>query len=189
MECITQPMMTETMVCNCNSSGVLVDGLVPVLDTTQAGMWASDLYAIQGTSRSLTLVFRLATPIMLQQVDVYLFYCPDWNIPTKGVNVNISIFNAFHFPLERSSGEHIGATVLNNDIEQECTSTSLTLSRISIHTHPTSHTDVYLITFETLSGTLGGIYIGEVRFSNETISRSASTSKNYDKPIDKSSLS
>ncbi len=148
--------------CDCtgqlsDTSGTLIDGIIPTFDVNQRGTWASQLYTVDATTTSHAIGFRFSSSFMLQEVELSIFLCIPWLIPRSGLTINIHrgiVFPAF------ISTTPIGSTTLT--LESNC----LSLKSIYITTSPTRDGNIYFIEF-TNSVAVGGIYIGEVTFRDE----------------------
>ena len=91
----------------------------------------------------------------IQEVELYLFFCPSLGIPRQGLT--ISVYRSLLFPdfFPPTGLLPLGNVTLTSDLEN-CNS----LTRIAI----TIETDAkYLIVFST-STNLGGVHIGEYEF-------------------------
>ena len=168
------PVMSN-MVCDCtgqasDSSGItLINDVVPTFESEVPGAWASDLYTARTSQNSNALGFQfdITLAFALREVELYIFFCPSWDIPQQSLtisNYRSILFPAFFPP---TGIPPLGNGTLTSD-QQNCAS----LIRISI----TTQTDVvytnYFIVFSG-SSSVGGIYIGEVKFSDEAISTSS----------------
>ena len=168
-----QTMLTNTY-CECAETagagtftGVIIDGVVPTLDTSQRGTWAIQLLTVKGNTQNIRIGFRFQNTVMLREVELYLFYCPPWNIggSPDGIDTIINIYNALVFPpFVNSFGDSVGNVTLTNDMAN-CDS----LTRVSIPLQGVRNTLIYFIEF-TNSQLIQRIYIAEVRFSDELIS-------------------
>ena len=171
-----QVCVLSTMVCNCfgqttDISGItLINDAVPIFESDVPGAWASDLYTLLITQSSYALGFQfdIAMAFTLREVEIYLFFCPSWNIPLQGVT--ISVYSSILFPdfFPPTGLPPLGNVTLTSD-QQNCNS----LTRISITTQTDRAYTNYFIEFSS-SGIVGRIYIGEVNFSDEVISTSSS---------------
>ena len=165
------------MVCDCTGqttdiSGItLINDVVPTFETDDVlGAWASDLYTAfaSGNSYALGFQYDINMAFALREVEIYLFFCPSWNIPQE--RLTISVYRSLLFPnFQPPSGlPPLGNVTLTSD-QQNCNS----LTRIAITTQTDAAYTIYFIVF-SYSTTIGGIYIGEVKFSDELISTSSS---------------
>ena len=68
-------------------TGVLIDGMIPTIDTSQRGNWASQLFTVQRSTTSYALGFRFQSRVALQEVELYVLYCPTWQIGATTINV------------------------------------------------------------------------------------------------------
>ena len=166
----------SNMVCDCTGqttdiSGItLINDVVPTFETDVPGAWASDLYTVFTTQNSYTLGFQYDINMLfaLREVELYLFFCPSWNIPRE--SLTISVYRSLLFPnfLPPSGLPPLGNVTLTSD-QQNCNS----LTRIVITTQTDSAYTTYFIVLSS-STTVGGVYIGEVKFSDQLISTSSS---------------
>ena len=162
------------MVCGCSglttdlSGIVLINDVVPTFETDVPGAWACDLYTVSTTQNSYELGFQFDRTIALREVELYLFICPSWGIPQQGVT--ISVYRSILFPdfFPPSGLPPLGNVTLTSDLVN-CNS----LTRIVITTQTDAAYINYFIVFSKLS-TVGGVYIGEVKFSDQLISTSSS---------------
>ena len=146
-------------------SGVtLINDIYPTFEPDVPGAWTSDLYTASANQNSYFLGFQfdIIMGFVLREVELYLFFCPSWNIPWQ--SVTISVYRSLLFPMFHPiTGPPLGNVTLTSD-QQNCDS----LIRISIPIE----TDVlyanYFIEFSSITA-VGEIfiYIGEVKFSDE----------------------
>ena len=170
-----QVCVLSNMVCDCTGqtadiSGVtLINDVVPTFESDVPGAWASDLYTVHTSQNSYALGFQFDSTMAftLREVELYLFICPSWGIP--GQSVTISVYRSLLFPdFLPPTGPPLGNVKLTSDLVN-----CICLTRISITTQTdTAYTD-YFIVFSS-SITVGGVYIGEVKFSDQLISTSSS---------------
>ena len=166
------PTMSTNTYCDCAGTaalgtftGVIIDGVVPTLDTSQRGTWATQLFTMGINSQVFRIGFRFQNIVMLHEVELYLFYCPPWNIggSPNGMNT-INIYNAILFPAFIDSfGGSVGSVTLTSDMAN-CDN----LIRVSIPLQGVRNTHSYFIEFIN-SHNIQWIHIAEVRFSNELI--------------------
>ena len=165
----------SNMVCDCTgqtrdlSAVTLIDDVVPTFQSDVPGAWASELYTVFTSKNSYALGFQFGSmAFALRKVELHLFFCPSWRIPQLGLT--ISVYTSLVFPsFNPPTGLHpLGNVTLTSDLEN-CVS----LTRISITTQTDRAVTKYFIVFSS-STTIGGIYIGEVKFSDEHISTSSS---------------
>ena len=169
-------VMTSNMVCDCTGqttdlSGItLINDVVPTFASDVPGAWASDLYTVRTSRISYALGFQFDSTMAfaLREVELYLFFCPSWGIPQQVVT--ISVYRSLLFPdfVPPTGLPPLGNVTLTSD-QQNCNS----LTRISITTQTDTAYTNYFITF-SVATTVGGIYIGEVKFSDELISTNSS---------------
>ena len=165
-------MVSSVRVCDCvgvttDRTGItLIDGVIPMLDVSQTN-WASQLYTATPNQNNLEIQFWFPVNFMLRQVDLYLFFCPPRSIPNEGLLI-ISVYQDYVFP-QNLKGLLLGNTTLYV-VEQNCAD----LIQITMATNHTSLMyNQYLIEF-SMDNVLGGIYIGEVTFNDETATISSS---------------
>ena len=168
-------MSNMVMVCDCTGqttdiSGItLTNDVVPTFESDVPGAWASDLYTVRTSKYSYALGFQFdfTMAFALREVELYLFYCPSWDIPQ--LSVTISVYRSLLFPgfFPPSGLPPLGNVTLTRD-QQNCNS----LTRISITTQTDAVYTNYFIVFSR-SSSVGGIYIGELTFSDEAISTSS----------------
>ena len=170
-----QVCVMSNSVCACTgqttdiSSITLINDVVPTFESGVPGAWASDLYTVSVNQRSYTLGFQfgITAAFALREVELYLLFCPSWGIPQP--SVTISVYRSLLFPdfLPPIGIPPLGNVALTSD-QQNCAS----LTRISITTQTDAAYTNYFIEFSG-SSSVGGIYIGEVSFSDEAISTSS----------------
>ena len=164
-------MVSGVRVCDCvgvtpNRTGIiLIDGVIPMLDVFRLN-WAAQLYTATVTQDNWQIEFKFPENFMLRQVDLSLLFCPTRMIPNEGV-LSISIYQSILFPT-RLKALLLGNMSLSG-YEQNC----VDLIQISIPTNPASAYCQYLIQF-SMDNVLGGIYIGEMVFSDDIISITSS---------------
>ena len=166
-----QTMSTNTY-CGCAGTagagtfnGSIIDGVVPTLDTSQRGTWATQLFTIRENSQNIRIGFQLQNTVMLREVELYLFYCPSWNIGGSPVGINtINIYNTLLFPEFIDSFEgSVGSVTLTYNMAN-CES----LTRVSISLQGARNTLFYFIEFTNSQRFIEWLHIAEVRFSDET---------------------
>ena len=159
---------TTTNACDCPgttsgqaASGVLVDGNIHSIDTTQHGTWANGLFIVnRNRQNSIMIAFQFEGPFYLRNVQVIYLDCQQWETGVSTVKISYSyIFPGF------GASFNIGTLSLNNDTIQNCTS----LRTISIPVQPEASANNYIITF-SLAGTsvhpLNWLHLAEIRFSD-----------------------
>ena len=147
-------------------NGSIIDGVVPTLDTSQRGTWATQLLTVRGNTQDIRIGFRFQNTVMLREVELYLFYCPSWNIGASPVGTTtVNIYNAFLFPLFIDSfGGSAGSVTLTSDMAA-CES----LTRVSIPLLGARSTLIYFIEITNSQQSIEWLHIAEVRFSDEFI--------------------
>ena len=167
--CIMMPIGDTTVNgCDCPgktpAGGVLVDGIIPSIDTTQQG-WASELFTVNRNGRdSIMIGFQLSQETSLQRVvEIILFNCPVQGIGITGAKV----YSSFIFPQFISAASSLLVTY-NSLPRDNCQS----LSTISIPIQPPmGSSGLYFIEFLFTGGSsmhqLNWLHLGEIRFSDE----------------------
>ena len=172
-----QTMSTNTY-CDCAGTagagtftGVIIDGVVPTLDTSQRGTWANQLVTMRGSTQNIRIGFRFQNAVMLHEVELYLFYCPNWNIGGSPVGTNtINIHNALVFPtFVDSFGGSVGSVTLTVEMI-ECEN----LTRVSIPLQGSRIVSQYFLEFTVSQLFNRWIHIAEVKFSDELIQTTTS---------------
>ena len=157
-------------------AGVLIDGMIPTIDTSQRGNWASQLFIIQGSMTSYTLGFRFQDRVALQEVELYVLYCPAWQIGATTINV----YDSASYPSFIRGPPSVGSVTLTSNM-QNCEN----LTRVSIPLQTSLRVSSYFIEF-TNPTLINWLHIAEVRFSDQPIS---TTSESPTVPITQSSSS
>ena len=167
--------------CDCRHStmgvdtitGIFIDGVAPTILTSErnrAGtgfVWAAPLFTVRGSSDTVILGFRFPASVVLHEVELYLFHCPAWGIGAE----RITIHNGASFPQFISVFSSRGTVILTRDM-QNCTS----LTRVPIPLQMPTSTESYFIEFSNPSGDLiEWVHIAEVRFSDQPIATTEST--------------
>jgi hypothetical protein len=85
--------------CDCPStgpvSGVLIDGVIPSINTIQSGTWARELFTVNRNGQdSIMIGFQFREEFYLRGVEIAIFHCPVQGIGITGVK----IYSAFAFP-------------------------------------------------------------------------------------------
>ena len=153
--------------CDCpgtaSVSGVLIDGVIPSIDTTQRGTWASELFVVNRNGQdSFTIGFQFSSSFLLRRVEVIYLDCPVWGIGSSAVNVYSSnLFPAFL----TAASTNIGTLSLAENTDQNCSS----LRTISIPLQPTIASLMYFVEF-TFGGSsiwpISWLHLAEIRFSD-----------------------
>ena len=151
--------------CDCPGStpvsGVLIDGVIPSIDTRQQG-WARELFVVNRNGQdSFMIGFVFSDIVPLAYVEIVHLDCPIWGIGISAVNV----YSSYVFPtFVTDASTNIGQLSLAESTEQSCTS----LRTLSISLQPTS------LEFCFIEFTFGGsstlpinrLYLAEIRFSD-----------------------
>ena len=138
-------------------TGVLIDGMIPTIDTSQRGNWASQLFTIQTSTTSYALGFKFQNRVALQEVEMYVLYCPAWQIGANTINV----YDSTTYPTFTRTAPSVGSVNLTSNM-QNCEN----LTRVSI---PLQTISSYFIEF-TNPTLIHWLYIAEVIFSDQPIS-------------------
>ena len=92
--------------CDCSFSlstpanGVLIDDVIPSIDTTQRGTWATELFVVNRNGQdSFMIGFQFNTDIHLRGVEVTYLDCQIWGTGASVINV----YSSFVFPTFSSS--------------------------------------------------------------------------------------
>ena len=149
-------------------TGAFIDGVVPTINTimrnatgTGVFVWAAPLFTVRGSADTVILGFRLLGSVALQEVELYLFNCPQWGIGAESVRT----YYQFSFPSFDQTASVIGNVTLTSD-RQSCDS----LTRVSIPLQMARSTLFYFIEFHNPSGAvIQWVHIAEVRFSDPRI--------------------
>ena len=179
--CPDQCVLTGSAIrrCDCataglggeSTTGTLIDGMVPIIDTTQRDstgtifVWASQLYTARRNTGNVnvTINFRFNSRFTLHEVELYLFNCPIWGIGAQSIHMNDAGLN---FPsVSRLRAIDLGSVTLTGDM-QNCAS----LTRVSIPIQNPRNERNYAIDFST---SFQWVHIGEVRFSDQPITTTA----------------
>ena len=169
MSCVMMPISGTTINgCDCPgitpANGVLIDGDIPSINTTQSGTWASQLFVVNRNGQdSFVIGFQFNDPFFLRDVQVTYFDCPIW---AAGVTT-INVYSSFIFPvLSSAASTNIGALSLIGDTALNCT----TLRTISVPCQPIESASNYFIEFFFTGGSsvnsLNWLHLGEIRFSD-----------------------
>ena len=165
--CGTHSLLGEDAI-----TGVLTDGVIPTIDTTERNTagdfeWAAPLFTVRGSTDTVILGFRFPASVVLHEVELYLFHCPAWGIGPE----RIVIHNGASFPQFIRVFSNRGTVILTSDL-QNCTS----LNRVFIPLQMTTSTESYFIEFSNPSGDLiEWVHIAEVRFSDQPITTTMMT--------------
>ena len=145
-------------------SGVLIDGVIPSIDTTQNGTWASELFTVNINGQdSIIIGFSFLSEFGIRGIEIVIFNCPVQGIGITGVKV----YSSFIFPTFNSFASTLLVTY-SSPPSDNCRS----LSTISIHVQSPMASFSYFVEFFFAGGSsvhqLNWLYLGEIRFSDET---------------------
>lgn len=174
----TSCMQIDNMVNSCycgaytalpdnSTTGIHLDGAIPTIDVTERNMtnetvWAAPLFTVRGSSTAIVLTFKFPAPVILREVELYIFFCPPWGIGAEGVHIHNSATYPTFFRLQPNRG-----SVTKSDDDANCES----LIRVSIPLEMADNTSNYAIEFINPSGNpIKWVHIAEVRFSDDLIS-------------------
>ena len=172
MSCVRMPISGSTINgCDCPgstpASGVLIDGDIPSIDTSQSGTWASQLFVVNRNGQdSFVIGFQFNDPFFLRDVEVTYFDCPIW---ATGVTT-INVYSSFIFPtFSLAASTNIGTLSLVSDLALNCSS----LRTVSVPCQPSESANNYFIEFSFAGGSsvnsLKWLHLGEIRFSDEQL--------------------
>ena len=146
------------------ASGVLIDDVIPSINTTQHGTWATELFVVNRNGQdSFTIGFQFNIDIHLRGVEVTYLDCQIWGTGISAINVSSShgfpTFNPF-------ASTRIGVLSLVGDAGQSCTS----LETVSIPTQPMGASSNIFIEFSFVGGSsvrpFNWLHLAEIRFSD-----------------------
>ena len=148
------------------ASGVLIDDIIPSIDTTQRDIWATQLFVVNRNGQdSIMIGFQFNFDVHLRGVEVTYFDCQVWGAGTSAINV----YSSFVFPTfnpSESASTHIGILSLVDDTVQSCTS----LTTVSIPTQPMGASSIIYIEFSFVGGSsvhpLSWLHLAEIKFSD-----------------------
>ena len=167
--CVRMPISgTMENGCDCPGttpvSGVLIDGDIPSIDTTQRGTWATGLFVVNRNGQNSFMIgFSFDSSFILRGLEVTYLDCPIWGAGVTTINV----YSSFIFPTFISAAfTNIGVLSLVGDTSPSCTS----LRTISISVQSTESTNNYFVEFSFAGGSsvhpLNWLHLGEIRFSD-----------------------
>ena len=176
--CVMMPISgTAINGCDCPGttpvSGILIDGVIPSIDTTQRGTWASELFVVNRNGQdSLVIGFQFNSFFLLRHVEVVYLDCQIWGTGLSAVNVYSShVFPTF---VTGVASINIGMLSSSNETDQSCTS----LRTISIPLQPTSSVQNCFIEF-TFGGSsvrqINWLHLAEIRFGDMVPTASSPT--------------
>ena len=147
------------------TSGVLVDDVIPNIDTTQRGTWASELFVVnRGQQNSFTIGFQFNADFYLRRVEVTYLDCQVWGAGVSTINIYSSFFFPSYIP---AASTRIGALSLVDDTShQSCTS----LSTVSIPVQSMESSSFFYIEFAFVGGStvhpLNWLHLAEIKFND-----------------------
>lgn len=140
----------------------MIDGIIPSIDVTST-TWASQMFTWVNDFGTILLIgFEFQNSIVLQEVELYIFYCPAWNIGFP----KMTFFRGRDFPnnIELIGGD-LGTIIMTSDME-DCEN----ITRVSIPLRSDPPSTTYSIKFETSTPSSRlWIHIAEVKFSDQLI--------------------
>ena len=150
------------------ANGSLIDGVIPSIDTTQSGMWASELFTVNRNGQdSIIIGFNFLSEFGIRGIEIVIFNCPVQGIGITGVKV----YSSFNFPAFISAASTLLVTH-SSPPSDNCRS----LSTISIPVQSPMASFIYFVEFLFAGGSsvhqLNWLYLGEIRFSDTTTIRS-----------------
>ena len=163
------PISGTTMKsCDCPGttpvSGVLIDGDIPSIDTTQRGTWASGLFVVNRNGQdSFVIGFELISS-SLREVEIIYFDCAIWGAGVTTINVYSSqTFPQFLTP----AATNIGMLSLVSDMSPNCTALRTIYIPVQQALEPANN---FFINFTFAGGSsvnsLNWLHLGEIRFSD-----------------------
>ena len=166
----TSPLVVRdgVMVCDCNSSSFLIDGISPNITTSDSD-WASQLVTVrrnEGTAdihfAHVLLTFGFDTAVSPTGIEIDFFQCPDWDIGAHHITMYFNEEYNFTIPTISIGGDAIVLpfkSVTTNG--SDCDS----LSTVMVSPHPGPyHIFHILVTFDTQPIPIDWVCVGEVRF-------------------------
>ena len=165
--CVVRPIGSSTTDgCDCPgntpASGVLIDGLIPNIDTNQRGTWARELFVVNKNGQnSIMIGFQFSDPFLREVELTYL----DCGVLETGLTA-VSIHSSPTFPnfIAVPTDSDIGTLSLSEDRNQNCTS----LRTISIPVE-LGQFNIYFIEFFLVGSSrrpLNWLHLAEVKFSD-----------------------
>ena len=166
--CVMAPYGGSTINgCDCPGTtgvnGTLIDRVIPIIDTTRRGTWASELFVVDTNGGdSLVIGFEFNDHISFRIVEVTYLDCQIWGAGTSA----ITVYSSFSFPtFFQLSSDPVGEISLLEDEDQSCTS----LKTVYIPTQPMSSFNFYVeFSFTGVSSVrpLNWLHLAEIRFSD-----------------------
>ena len=142
-----------TIICTDPASSVLFDGQIPTLTGLDSNMWASQLLTLDTIDGFATIALEFTDSShcnMLENLDISLFHCPEWNITVQTIRLR-----------ESNSISTLGEKLeLGNPTSQSCDS----LTTVSI---PEPNCALSVNTLEIMDASRY-VYLAEVTFSYAT---------------------
>ena len=168
---------TTWRFCGTGKRSFLVDGIIPVLNTTDLN-WASELVTVRKNSGTtaipfdhVILIFVFQKPVLLKSVKLNLFKCPQWGIGAP----NITLYGAirveiFHFD---SSYHRSISLAQSQDVQSSCD--SLVPVTMPLETGKQYQMFYIVVSFEPQPA-IDWVYVGEVQFFGTPTTLPPSTS-------------
>ena len=163
-------MVTISAVNGCDcpgtnpANGVLIDGVIPSIDTTQHGTWASELFIVNRNEQdSFMIGFEFRDDINIKRIEVAYLDCQIWGTGTSAIEV----YSSYVFPeFIQGASNRIGELSLINDIVQSC----ISFTTVIIPTRSMDSSNFYVkFSFTGVSSVrpLNWLHLAEIRFSDE----------------------
>ena len=168
---------TKMLFCGTGKISFLVDGIIPVLKTTDPN-WASELVTVRKNSGTVAipydhvvLTFIFQKTQLLKSVKLNLFKCSQWGIGPPNITVygGTSVRN-FNFDISYRS---INPVAQSQDVQSSCD--SLVPVTIPLQTGKHYQTWYIVVSFETQPA-IDWVHVGEVQFFGTSTTPPASTS-------------
>ena len=177
--CVIMPIGGSTINgCDCPGNtpvnGTLIDGVIPSIDTTQQE-WARELFTVNRNEQdSIMIGFVFLSEFYLRGIEIALFHCPILGIGITGVKV----YSSFIFPSLLVQHHHF----LSHTVLCPVITANHSHAAISIPVQPpmaasNNYFIEFLFTGRSSVHQLNWLYLGEIRFSNETHTFYASTTE------------
>jgi hypothetical protein len=151
-------------------SGVLIDGVIPNIDTAQ-GTWARELFTVNRNGQdSIMMGFEFLSYFYLKGIEIVIFHCPVLGTGITGVKV----FSSNLFPQFINPASMLLVTY-NSQPSNNCQFSTI---YISVQP-PMASSNIYFVEFLFIGGSgvhqFNWLYLGEIRFSNTSETYTTST--------------